>query len=782
MQSPFGHFNDDGTEFIVSVPKTPRAFDNFLWNDAIFSNVQQTGVGYADYQVGEGEAVQLLTGIGRVCDFDVFGRDGLMSRLVYIRDNVTKEFWTLNWEPVLKNFDHYECVHGLGYSIITNVTEGIEAKMRIFVPQGKDPCELWTLTLKNLSNKKRDLSIFVYNQFQFKFKWGFESYGDMIFRGSWFNKSQNAMIANKHPHKKPHDYLTGFITADRAVDGWDGTRDAFVGTYNTLQNPDVLVNGNCTQTPGSSDATIGVLQFNLSIPEGKDQRLEFILGATDKEENVSLFKKKFFGQSDRFFEELKEEKRKFISMNHVKTPDPLFDNMLNAWTKQETAYGAKWCRWGWMGYRDIVQHGFGVASFNPTRTREILLEAFRYQYANGMALRGWNPVDKKPYSDSALWLVFTLIAYLKETGDFGFLDVKVPYFDEKEGTVQEHIDQALSFLESNKGSHGLVLIKFGDWNDSLTAVGKEGRGESIWLSEAYAEAMLQMESLASHLKQEKKKADYRTRYESIKKAINEKAWDGDWYVRCYDDNGNPIGSHKNTQGKIFTNAQSWAMIAGISDVERTEKMIASLDKITLTDLGHMLLAPTFFERDESVGRISCLEPGVCENGTIYSHVNIWMILGLLRVGKADQAYELFKRITPSYLTGKKDDPKLKVPPFVYANCYYGPDHRNNRLQMEFTWITGSVAWFYNVLLNEMLGAKSDFSGLKIEPCLPKDWKEISVDRQYRGTVYRILLKNPEGLQTGTVSLKLDGKALDGNILPDLRDGKTHQVEAILKKA
>jgi cellobiose phosphorylase len=268
----------------------------------------------------------------------------------------------------------------------------------------------------------------------------------------------------------------------------------------------------------------------------------------------------------------------------------------------------------------------------------------------------------------------------------------------------------------------------------------------------------------------------------IKKAINETAWDGDWYVRCYDDNGNPIGSHKNTQGKIFTNAQSWAMIAGISDPERTDRMIASLNKITLTDLGHMLLAPTFFVRDESVGRISCLEPGICENGTIYSHVNVWMILGLLRVGKADQAYDLFKRITPSYTSGKKDDPKLKVPPFVYANCYYGPDHRNNKFQMEFTWITGSVAWFYNVLLNEMLGAKSDFGGLRIEPCLPSDWKEISVDRHYRGTVYKILLKNPDGLQTGKVSLTLDGQPLEGNVLPDLKDGKVHQVEALLKKA
>lgn len=780
---PYGHFSEDGSEFVVTDPATPRAFDNFLWNEAIFSNLQQTGVGYADYQVGDGEAVQLLTGIGRVCDFDVFGRDGLMSRLVYIRDNASGEFWTVNWEPVQRKPDSFACVHGLGYTILRNATAGIEAELRVVVPPGSDPVELWTLTLRNPARRRRDLSVFVYNQFQFKFKWGFESYGDMIFRNALFSRRQNAVVASKHPHRRPHEFLTGFITADRKADGWDGSRDAFVGTYGSVAAPRAVVEGSCSGTPGSSDATIGALQFDLVLPGKGSERTDLILGATDGEAGIAAFRKRYLrrGAADKAFAAVRAESRRWLELNRVRTPDPHLDRLMNAWIKQETRYGATWCRWGWNGYRDIVQHGYGVSSLEPSRTRAILLAALRHQYRSGMALRGWNPVDTKPYSDSALWLVFTLTAYLKETGDTALLDVEVPYFDEGAGTVRQHIDAALGFLEANKGAHGLILIKFGDWNDSLTAVGKEGRGESIWLSQAYAEAMRQMGELASHLGDGAWVADCAARRDRIAAAINAQAWDGDWYVRCYDDAGRAIGSHANTQGRIFTNAQSWALIAGIADRERTARMLKALDRICLTDIGYMLLAPTFFERDDAIGRISCLEPGICENGTVYSHVNVWMILGLLRAGMPDKAYDTFRRIAPGYFAGGADDPKLRVPPFAFANGYFGPDHRNNRFQMEFTWITGSVAWFYNVLLQEMLGARAAYDGLRIAPCLPTAWKEASVRRTYRGTVFDITVLNPHGVVGGTVSLQVDGRAIAGDTIPlALADGREHRVVATLR--
>lgn len=770
--SKYGYFNEEGNEFTITDPKTPRAFDNFMWNDVLFSSVHQTGVGFLDYQIDEREAVQLLTGIGRICDFDVFGRDHLMSRLIYVRDNETGEFWNVNWEPVKKAFDAYECTHGSGYSIIKSETNKIASTFRIFVPKGKDPVELWTMGFTNNSDKKRDLSIFVYNQFQFSYKWGFNSYGDMFFRTTYFDKETNALIANKHPHVTPHNHQTAFMAPDKEIIGFDGSRDAFVGQYNNMNEPQVIIEGKCRSSIGSSDATVGVTQFKLELQPGQSETINMILGISDSVEEMEPLKEKYLANMDKAFEELKSYHNDFVANNRFNTPDEHLNRMLNVWMKHQTAYGAQWCRWGWMGYRDIVQHGYGVSSFNPARTKEILKEAFQHQYTSGMALRGWNPVDTKPYSDSALWLVFTLISYLKETADFDFLSEEVNFFDEGLAPVLEHIERALNFLENNKGAHKLVLIKFGDWNDSLTAIGKEGRGESVWLSMAYAEALLQMIDMFSYLKDAKAKA-YQLRYENIKKAINESAWDGDWYVRCFDDNGKAVGSNESSEGKIFLNTQSWSMIAGIANETRTQQVIDSANKMLNTDIGYLLLAPTFTSFDPNIGRISCMEPGICENGTVYSHVNVWMVMGLLRAGRIEEAYQAFKKITPGYFTGLENDAKQNMPPYIYANGCYGPDHKNNKLQMEFTWITGSVAWFYNVLTKEMVGIKPDFNSLVIEPKLPAEWNEVNVTRLFRGKSFDIEIKRAA---VAEVTITLNGEKLTGNSIDFGLAHQTNQVK------
>ncbi|HEY1790839.1 MAG TPA: hypothetical protein VGJ73_22005 [Verrucomicrobiae bacterium] len=777
-QHAYGHFNEDGTEFVITNPDASHALDNFLWNDACFSIVEHTGVGCLDYQPGDKEAIQLLTGIGRTCDFDVFGRDHLMSRLIYIRDNDSGKFWNLNWEPVCHPVEKFECRQGLGYTILTNVTDGIEARFRIFVPKGNDPIELWDISIKNRRSAARNLSVFVYVQFQFAFKWGYNSYGDTVYREAHFNHDQNAMVATKHPFCRPHDFLTGYLTSDQPIAAFDGSRDAFVGLYGTLKNPAAVQRGRCSNVPGSADATVGALQFDMAIKPGEAKPLTLILGATDDENKIASFRERYLGHTDRFFTQLANDSAKMVATNRVKTPDPLFDQMVNVWIKQGASYGSRWCRWGWNGYRDIVQHGLGVSALNPARTRAILIEALRHQFPSGLALRGWNPVDEKAYSDSALWLVFTLCAYLKETGDFALLEEQVPYYGgNTSASVLDHIRAALDFLEKNKGAHGLILIKFGDWNDSLTGVGKEGRGESVWLSIAYAEAMREMAALMTFLSRVDAREDYTRRREMIVAAVNDHAWDGQWYRRCYDDDARPIGSHANRFARIFMEPQCWALIAGIASPARASQLIESCDRLLLTELGYMLLSPTYTEFDPGIGRISSMEPGIAENGTIYTHLNIWMILGLLRLGKADKAYDIFKRITPCSLSGQ-EDPKRKAS-FLYANCYYGPQHKSRPFQQQFTWITGSYAWLNTVLINEWIGAKPDYAGLRIEPCLPTAWPEASIVRTWRGTTYDIQVRNPHRLESGRIELIVDGKALPGNLLPTFADGKIHEVVATM---
>ena len=766
-------FNEEGTECRITDPEAARALDNYLWNDAAFGIVQQTGVGCFDYQIGSTEAVQLFTGIGRTCDFDVFGREHLMNRLVYIRDNETGEHWNLNWEPACRPYEKFECVHGLGYTILKNSTAEIGADFRIFIPEGNDPVELWSLNIRNEGARERRLSIFVYCQLQFCFKWGFDSYGTAIYREVHFNRDLNAVVGSKHPFRRPHDYLTAFLASDTPIAGFDGSRTAFVGTYRTLASPEAVVRGGCTNTPGSAEDTIAALQFDVGLAAGATKQISLVLGATDEEAKIATFRDRFFGREEELFAERKSAGRRLVEQNRVKTPDPVFDRMVNVWIKQGASFGAAWCRWGWNGYRDIVQHGLGVSALDPLRTREILVEALGYQYASGLALRGWNPVDEKPYSDSALWLVFTLCAYLKETGDMAFLDEAVPFHDGGSATVLAHVQAALDFLESNKGNHGLMLIKFGDWNDSLTNIGKEGRGESVWLTIAYAEAMREMAQLMEFLERPNELADFQLRRERVIAAVNESAWDGEWYLRCYDDNGRPIGSQENRFAKIFMEPQCWSLIAGLATPERVRQVIESCDRHLGTRLGYQLLTPPYTELDPNIGRISSMEPGIAENGTVYTHLNIWMILGLLREGMADKAYDLFKRLTPGYFDGP-DDPKLSAS-FTYANCYFGPHHKNRPFQQEFTWITGSFAWLNTVPMREMLGVRAEYGGLVIDPCLPSAWEGCEVERTFRGAFYHIKIRNPHRLQRGEVSLTLDGSPVKGNRLPLPQPGARHEV-------
>ena len=772
----YGHFSEDGKEYIVTDPATPRQFDNFLWNKSLFSNITQTGTGYLDYQFGDTEAIQLLTGNGRICDFDVFGRENLMSRLLYIRDNESGVFWNVNWEPVCAEYERYACIHGLGYTVIDSVTAGIGGRFSVCVPDGSDAVELWKLSVTNLSGSRRNLSLFTYNQFQFRYKWGFDSYGDMLYRSAGFVPGVNAVVADKHPHIRPHNYLKGYLTADCPIDAWDGSRDAFVGLYGNLASPKAVREGRCHNIPGSSDATIGAAQFNFTLEPGGEKTICFILGAADSINGIGEMREKYLGEFDKAMEELKSAKEDLLCVHRVKTPDSYFDSLFNFWMKEQSLFGAAWCRWGWNGYRDIVQHAMGVASFQPERTKDIIRVAMRYQYESGLAVRGWNPLDTKPYSDCALWLCFTLAAYIRETGGTEILKERIPFFDHGETDVLGHAESALRFLEEHKGSHGLCLIKFGDWNDSLTAVGKEGRGESVWLSLAYGEALREIAGLYAFLGEEVKKKDAEKRRSNILAAVNANAWDGKWYLRCFDDAGGKIGSAENEEGRIFIEPQAWALITGAAGPERAADLTASCDELLQTGQGYKLLSPTFTRVDERIGRLSSLEPGICENGTIYTHCNIWMIMGMLRCGNgmAERAYEQFKRITALYHT--PEDHKDKCPPYVYANCYYGPDHRNNAYQMEFTWITGSIAWINRVTAEEFLGVKADYTGLVIQPGAPSAWGDYTYTRSYRGAAYEISFHKQQGRPCGGVRLTVDGKITEGNTVPVFSDGKKHYVD------
>jgi len=309
----------------------------------------------------------------------------------------------------------------------------------------------------------------------------------------------------------------------------------------------------------------------------------------------------------------------------------------------------------------------------------------------------------------------------------------------------------------------------------LTGVGKDGKGESVWLSIAYAQALLEMAELAKFLKDEKKEKNYLSRREDIVKAINENAWDGEWYRRCYTDLGKPLGSKENKYAKMFMEPQCWSLISGVASEERANTIIKAMDEHMLTSVGYMLLTPSFKEFDPTIGRISSMEPGICENGTIYSHTNIWKILGLLKYGKVDLAYELFKKIAPGYILGENVEIKNKCLPYMFANCYFGPEHKNSAFQMEYSWITGSVAWYTNTMENYMLGVRATYEGLVIDPHLP--FKKASMKRTFRGAVYEVEIENPDlKFKDYKLDIVVDGVKANSNIIPAFSDNKKHVVK------
>ena len=737
-----------------------------MFNNAIYSEVQQTGVGYTMYQIGRTETT-LLSSMHRDVYYE---RDSIMNRLVYVRDNETGEFWNLNWEPVKKETEYFRCRHGLGYTILESKVNDIEASLRIFVPDGNDPVELWTIDVKDVSGRKRNLSVFVYYEFSFEFRWGFDAYGHLIYMHSYFDKENNALIAEKHPEKRPHNYLTAFMASDVTVDAFDGSKDKFIGRYNKLNEPECVIDGQCKNREGTNEFIAGVLQYNFDLDSSGEKQINIVLGVSDGIDGVSNLKNKYLGSFEDEFTKLKEIKQKMINTKVVKTPDEQFNRIMNVWIKQQILYGSIWTRWGVRGYRDIVQHAFGITDVYPEITKSVILQALNYQYSSGAALRAWDPMVTQEYSDSALWLIYALTNYIKETGDLEILDIDMAYLDKGSAPVITHMEKALDYLEGNKGIHGLNLIKFGDWNDSLTAIGKEGRGESVWLSMAYATACLQLAELFGYLKNADKQNEYMSRYEAMKKAINESAWDGDRYIGCYSDSYRRIYSTDNKEGQIYLNTQSWAVISEISSSERNDKMMKAVDENLLTDYGYLLQYPTFHHFDAEIGRITAMEPGIAENGTIYSHGNAFMIYALLKLGYADKAYDIFKKISPGYYEKGNENKKEGVP-YSYTNCFYGPDHRHSPYEMEYSWITGSVAWFYNVMHQWMLGIRKEYDGLTIAPQLPAEWNEASIDMTFRGKKLDVKIQ-----RTGEKCVLLNGNKIEGNrILESQLDSKNELV-------
>ncbi len=754
-------FARDGRELWCNTPEPPRRFDNLLFNERYFSMVDQGMWGYSLHMTPEGYLATVVA----------------EERIVYVRDDASGDFFSIGFVPTCKPCRSYRCGSGLGYQIVENETAGLKVTWRLYIPAGFDPVEVWDVRVENRSGRKRRLSLFTEAGISLA---GMDLYYGIIYRRADYRPGVNAILVRQDAEKHTQiDFPNhnGFLTADRRAVSWTTHRAKFLGRRGNLARPEALSNPAAMRQPTDRFTPTATLQFSFALPPGGRADTRLLAGACDAEPGIARWRRKYLAgnlDADRHFDALSRDRQRMAANIQIESPDKSIEPLFNLWLKQLIQFGAIHTREGYKGFRDIVQQAQGVLTQDPRRAREILLKACRHQYRDGFALRGWHPTDPMRYADSAQWMVSSATEYVKETGDFSLLKERTPFFDRGADTVYGHLLRAMRRLRLDRGAHGLNLIHFGDWNDSLTGVGRKGRGESVWLSMAFCRDCLLMEELALRLGRRADARLMRRWHQDMQTALNRHAWDGAWYLCALDDDGRPVGSKSNPAGKIFLNMQSWAQLGRVCSPARWEQSWANVRRRLDTGWGLMLNHPTYTKPVANVGRLSYLRPGICENGSVYTHGNAFMLLALLERGLADEAWRLLKAIHPA-------NPRRPMVNQVntYFNGFFGPDAICGPGHGEHAWCTGSAAWLFLAVTEYLFGLRRTYDGLVVRPCLPSGWKRASITRTFRGTTYAVTLLNPGGRANAPVrSIEIDGRAHPAQA-PLPMDGKLHRVNVRL---
>lgn len=776
----YGYFSSDNNEYVVTSPVVEKPLENYIFNDRYFTCTFHTGNGFSKYVSAEGNSIQIIEGSKEPGFFT-------NNRLIYIKDEQTGECWNVGYYPLCKNTEKYECRHGLGYSVITNITNGIRASWRIFVPSGNEPIEIWTLNIENMCHDKRVLSIFAMSELSLKSTdplYGHESY----LSSKLLNRT-NGVAARKVAMNLLHPYFGAIFISSGCLVSRDGKMDAFTGQFRTLANPVAIEKGMCSDSVSSRDNIGAVLHYRIELDKEGLHRNDFIAGAVNVyeiEDSAYQHHNKYFSDDgktiDYSFNALIDKTKERLSKIQINTPDSMLNSVYNSWIPQLIEYGVTHCRWGTMGFRDIVQQAQGAAMIGSAdKCSSRIRQALSHQYSNGYAVRSFPAVhsdSKMKYADSAFWIINAVTEYLKETGDIGFIDEMIQFLDGGNATVWQHLERALEALGRERGEHGLCLIYEGDWNDSMTHVGRNGRGESVMLSQSYCFACMLMEELADYLKKDDTSRKYHHEYEAMKQAINKYCWDGDWYIRAFDDHGNTIGSNINDEGKIFLNTQSWALISKIPSADRTEQMLRSINKFLYTSFGYALHYPTYTKINGNIGRLTCLEPGCSENASVYTHGNAFFALGLLKQEMADEAFDVIKKIMPY----NPENPSGAVIPYQLANGYGGIDHRYEPGRAQYGWVTGSGSWMYMIMIDYVFGVRKTYEGIILQPLLPSLWGNASIKRTFRGCTYEINYTRDKGNGSGNKIIKMliNGTECDFNGYLPIRKGEILKIDVLIK--
>lgn len=761
-------FLDREKACVIYEQKPPRHWFNYLWSEKGYcAQISQSGHGRSYYLNEKAEMCMI---------------NNNDARYVYLRDDESKESWNIGAMPMNREAEHYSCIHSIGYSKIQSENHGIFSSWRMFVP--KDGFhEVWTLRLTNRSDRKRRLSVFEAVTFElegFSYPRYYENYRCME---TVFDEELNGIYCSSvHPFM-PHKRYNAYLACSAPTFAYDGELSAFCGSASTItkqdasayalfQSPDVVISGgDCTNSQGALFILGGVLQQKIVLHPGETFEMQVVLGVAETRQEAAGIRRSVqtADQAELLF-------RKTVSWNlekyrslTLKTPDAKVNHLMNDWVKKQVDF----CIVGKKGVRDNLQIAVALLNYRQKKAEEEILECLCHQFSGGHAVLTWYPYDDTRYSDQPFWIVWAVCELVKETGDFSLLKKYLPWQDGGEASVMEHLKAAVRCLTENKGKNGLVKIFFADWNDALN-ITTDPEAESVMLSHQTCLALREFQKLAQRAGDGEYAAFLEKEYDKLKQAINEKAWDGEWYMRALSDVEN-IGSKYSVGSRIYLNAQTWAILSDVAEGERAQEVVKAVDSME-QEFGFPLNFPPYQEYSPNVGRMSGMLPGLFENGGVYCHASAFKIFMDVKLGRAQKALETLKKIMPD----SKENPSLRsgAEPYVFTNCY--ATHPKYYGKSYGSWTTGTSAWALRSVYEGILGVKRDYDGLVIAPCLPPQWEEAYVTRHFRNADYEIKIFNPNHREGGSVTLEVDGRPVKGNRVPNFGDGKTHRITVLLE--
>jgi cellobiose phosphorylase len=805
----YGYFDDSAREYVIENPKTPVKWINYVGSLRFGGFVDHTG----GMLLCKGDPA-----LNRITKYiPQLPSSQLKGHTLYLRLHTAEGLRTIAplFVPTLEPLDHYECRVGLGYNRFVSEIAGVRAEITLFVPTGSEVL-VEDVKLTNISSTALKLDAIPLVEYTH-----FDALKQFT-NADWVPQTMQSVAHDGGAGRKllaqfafmNRDERQTFLTATLPASSFETCRARFLGDneYGTFADPLSLKQPELSCFEALRGDNVGALLLPVgTLQPGESKRFRVLLTQQEGTRPESLARAKAAvaafetdAQVDAALASMSKYWDDYLSKLQVKTPSPALDSMVNVHNPRQCFMTKNWSRdlslyqlgFGGrgIGFRDSSQDVMGVLSSMTGEVKELLEKLISVQKPNGSAMHQFyastmvaNEGDSREhpdrpdyYGDDQLWIVLAVCAYLKESGDLAFLQRELPFYDKRlepsareRGTVLEHLKRAVDFTKNDVGAHGLPLLGFADWNDTVNL---QRGAESLFVANLYGKALLELIELFGELGDEPQVQRYKRDYEHMRARVNEHAWDGDWYVRYFDHDGSAIGTHKNEQGKIWTNGQSWPVISGFATPDRAHKALESVQRHLNTKNGIKLSAPGYDGFDHTKGGVTTYPPGAKENGGIFLHSNPWVMIAETLVGNGDRAFQYYMQINPAAKNEVMEEYELE--PYVYAQNILGDEHPQFGLGRN-SWLSGTASWCYQAATKHILGVRPTYKGLEIDPCIPKAWDGFEVTRVLRGTTYKLRVKNPHHVSKGVRTLVVDGKTISGQVVPLFNDGKTHEVDVVM---